>query len=219
MKRYYDQTEFVAQQMVNILQNISQNREGDNKKITLDDIKRAASLACLSMYPGNTMYRNDAGSAHHDLSHCPRITIFYIKGQPGDRACCKWVRRFFSDGATIPTGWTVNNSTNSNVSKVTAYISSVSPSKIYPTLKIKNGEEKIIVETSVFNATNTMNVKDLMPTDNYKTCARKAFKFWSISPRPINPSPNETDTGAFYFSAVEIFTPAPGLFDGEKPPE
>ena len=72
LKRYHDQTEFVAQQMVNILQNISQNRE--NKKITINDIKRAASLAFLSVYPGNTMYHTDTRSSKaYELSHQPEF--------------------------------------------------------------------------------------------------------------------------------------------------
>ena len=40
IKRYYSQTEFVALQMANILQNIAKTR-----KITRNDIKYAASLA------------------------------------------------------------------------------------------------------------------------------------------------------------------------------
>ncbi len=46
IKRYYSQTEFVGQQMANILQNISRNRS--SKAITLDDLKRACTLAWLS---------------------------------------------------------------------------------------------------------------------------------------------------------------------------
>ena len=42
LKRYYDQTEFVARQMVNILQNISQGR--DNKTITQKDLRYAFCL-------------------------------------------------------------------------------------------------------------------------------------------------------------------------------
>ena len=38
LKRYYDQAEFVAQQMMNILKNISRNRKGENKKIIRQDL-------------------------------------------------------------------------------------------------------------------------------------------------------------------------------------
>ena len=81
IKRYYSQTEFVAQQFANIIQNISQKRGSSDPtklKISIPDIKYAASLAFLSMYPGKTMYITGTSGARHELSHAPRLNIFYV---------------------------------------------------------------------------------------------------------------------------------------------
>jgi hypothetical protein len=85
IKRYYEQTEFVAQQMVNILQNISQNKEITEKKVS-----DAFFLAHLSMYPGKTMFYNGTGRRAHDLSFAPYLNIHYVKGLAGGKASYMW---------------------------------------------------------------------------------------------------------------------------------
>lgn len=74
IKRYYSQTEFVAQQMANIIQNISQKRE--NKKITAEDLGYAVALAYQTIYPGTTMFWKSNGLP---LVHVPHPTICYVK--------------------------------------------------------------------------------------------------------------------------------------------
>ena len=83
IKRYYLQTEFMAHQFVNIIQNISQKRE--NKAITLNDMKYASALAWLSLYPGTTMHHTDPRTDRsHELSHYP---WFFIPQEVQRRWC------------------------------------------------------------------------------------------------------------------------------------
>ena len=75
IQRYYSQTEFVAYQMAQMLQTVSQNRS--DKKITLSDLKRVTAAAYLSIYPGTTMFWQGKG---HVFGHFPHPIIYYVKG-------------------------------------------------------------------------------------------------------------------------------------------
>ncbi len=202
--------------MVNILQNISQNREGDEKKIRRDDIKRAFAFANLSIYPGKTMYYNGTGRSAHDLSHAPQFHIYYVKGVADEKASVIWSQVCFGQGLTTPTNGSYSSygpeSSTDPDSKV-ARGTNLDPSAIYPTLKIKEGEEKIIVECVMFCHKNTMSNNNYVATDDQATRARKAFKCFLATPKPHYPN---ADYG-YYFNSVAIFTPAPGLFDKTPP--
>jgi len=213
IKRYYAQTEFVAQQMANIIQNISQKREGTNKKINNTDLIYAASLAYLSMYPGTTMYR--VGSkARRTLSHTPRLNIFYIEGLSGGKASCLWGRRLLSDTADKPTSWATREATGGgNASLV--YNTKEIPSDIYKNLKISENEKKIIVEANIFNANTIMREDEYVESDRQEALAKKAFKCRLIAPKPL--AKNVNDIQGWYFTSVVILTPKPGLFDGTAP--
>ena len=219
LKRYYDQTEFVAQQMVNILQNISQNREGEDKKIRRDDIKRAFALANLSIYPGKTMYYNGTGRLAHDLSHDPKLHIYYVKGIANGKASVIWSQVRYTEKMTIPTNGSYNSYGSTEPTDPDSKVArgtNLDPSAIYPTLKIKEGEEKIIVECVMFCNKNTMSNNNYVATDDQATRARKAFKCFLATPKPTYPS----STNGNYFNSVAIFSPASeDLFDAETPPK
>ena len=219
IKRYYSQTEFVAQQFVNIIQNISQKRSASDStklKISVPDIKYAASLAFLSMYPGKTMYRIGTSGSRHELSHSPRLNIFYVKGLPGGKASCKWNMRLASDPASDPVSWNrAVNSVDPSHSSVNMPADATTPSDIYPTLKIGENDEKIIVEVNLFNAISTMNENNYVETDKQATLAKKAFNCRLVTPKPLKTGV----TQGWYFSSVVIFTPKPGLFDPDNPPD
>jgi len=214
LKRYYDQTEFVAQQFVNIIQNISQKRE--DKKIKIDDIKHAATLAYLSMYPGTTMYRVGKAEARHILSHAPRLNIFCVKGEEGGKASCRWVKRFLGENMDTPKDW--NHAANAGSDALTTVHTNVNvePSYIHPKLKIEKDEVKVIVEVNLFNASHVMNPNDYVESDKQETLAKKAFKCLLAIPKPL--MKNANDTGGWYFDTVVVFTPKPGLFDPDNPP-
>ena len=213
IKRYYSQTEFVAQQFANIIQNISQKRS--NKKITLNDIRHAASLAFLTIYPGTTMYRIGTSGSRHELSHAPRICIFYVKGESGGKVSYKWHQLFLGESIANPKKWVLYTKPLETKESSVKQLSNVSPSEIYPTLKIGENEEKIIVEVNLFNALHVMNENEYVESDKQEALAKKAFKCRLVAPRPLEKSVN--DTKGWYFPSVVIFTPKPGLFD-ETPP-
>lgn len=212
LKRYYEQTEFMAQQFVNIIQNISQKR--DNKAITLKDMKYASALAWLSLYPGMTMHHSttDARTDHtHELSHYPWHMIYYVKGLAGGKASVMWLRYTFPQKSTKPAQMYCNSNDANNYMKgsVINRGTNVEPSSIYPTLKINEGEAKIIVECHLLANADSMSSNDYNPSDNLAICARKAFRLWSVTPKTANK--------ARYFNSVVIFTPKPGLFTETMP--
>ena len=221
IKRYYSQTEFVAQQFVNIIQNISQKRGASDStklKISIPDIKYAASLAFLSMYPGKTMYIIGTSGARHELSHAPRLNIFYVKGLPGGKASCKWLLRFLGDYASTPiTLSSKSNTAGENARSVNVPADATTPSDIYPTLKIGENEEKIIVEVNLVNASHIMNANNYVETDKQATLAKKAFNCRLVTPKPLETEAAATE--GWYFSSVVIFTPKPGLFSETPPTE
>lgn len=140
LKRYYDQTEFVAQQTVNILQNIAYKRQQEGTTISLLDIKYAAALAYLNIYPGTTMYKIKSG---HELFYMPRIYMYYVECDSGGKASCLWGSYVNTVSSTKPPfdgGFITGKSSYSTISWGTA----VGPSKIYPNLKIEPGESKIM---------------------------------------------------------------------------
>ena len=206
LKRYYDQSEFMAQQMVNILQNISQNRE--NIAITLTDLKYACHLASLSMYPGTTMlYKNGCS----DLGHFPRFTVQYIKGESGGTASWKWMVDF-PGAVTSPTDRTARASkTTQSAPSFVKRATKVPPSEIHPLLKINPGESKIIVEVSLLHQPGTKT------TQGHTTnSANEVFnmKMYKLTPQKALPEYN----GYWYFFSNVIFTPKSGLFS-ETPPK
>ena len=97
LKRYYSQTEFVAQQIANIIQNIAKKRVAEGQAVTIKDVGYAAKLAYLSIYPGTTMYRKDSG---HEFFHMPRIFVHYIESDSNGKASCKWVLYLHTRGAS-----------------------------------------------------------------------------------------------------------------------
>lgn len=141
MKRYYSQTEFVAQQFANIIQNISQKRS--DKKIKLLDLKHALATAWLTMYPGKTMYATSG--SRHEFIHFPYVMVYYVKGVSGGKASCIWEYSIYSYTNATPT-WNDNGKGTSDLSySHIRWGTNVTPSTIYPSLKISEGEEKIII--------------------------------------------------------------------------
>ncbi len=210
LKRYYEQTEFVAHQMVNILQNISLNKE---EKIKREDFFRAASLAYLSAYPGKTMYYNGAGRYAHDLSHLPKMHIYYVEGVADGKVSGVWgLRRHLTNGK-IPTEWDESDmysSTSTDTDSQITWGTNLDASIMYPGLKIKKGDKKIIVECVFFCDKNGMSQNNYVASDSQSTCARKAFRLLFVTPKARGL--------ANYFNSVAIFTPQrPELF--KDPPE
>ncbi len=206
IKRYYSQTEFVAQQIANILQNISQKRT--DKKIKIPDIKYALSSAFLSIYPGTSMFAKGKLSFSHEfMIPMPYVTIHYIKGLAGGKASCKWGYSFFCKTAQTPSNWNNNGAKYSDIGVSNVrWNASANPYTIYPKLKINEGEEKIIIESCFFWNTSHADIDG-----NRVNTSREAFKLHFVS--PYSPVPDSQ----MYFISDVIFTPKPGLFTETAP--
>ncbi len=202
IKRYYSQTEFVGQQMANILQNISQKRS--DKKITKNDLKYATVLAYQTLYPGLTMYYKGSG---YPFSHKPHASVYYItEGTNASTASCRWYERISSLSASSPNSMWEQERNSDHCSSLIRYKSNVSPSQIYSSLKI-NSEAKIAIEASMMiqNSNGDYNV-------NGKSIPHKeAFGLHFIKPKC-------GCSWYFFFPSVVIFTPKPGLFTNANPP-
>ena len=195
IKRYYSQTEFVAQQMANILQNIAKKRVEEGQPVSSKDIANSVKLAYLSIYPGTTMYKKDSG---HEFFHVPRVYIFYVEGNDEGKASCKWVRWYYSLSSSV--GFmNVGQSENGKVATTVQWAENADPSSIYPTLKIEKGKPKIIIETQLRWASS-----DSPDTIGKKaSSAREAFGCYLVNPK------KHVNRG--YFSSVVIFSPYGGF--------
>jgi hypothetical protein len=215
LKRYYSQTEFVAQQAANMIQNISQKRGAEDPtklKITKPDLQHIFTLATLTIYPDNnfcSIYRG------HKYGHFGEIFLHYIKGNDNGTADVIWrcMVQMYANGENPYAIGVGDNSGSLNGRSHIKVQKGVSPQQIWPTLKIGPGEKKIIVECCI-DYTNTSTYK-LGNGDGCNTVSpSKIFGFNLIKPKGTN----REDTVDFaYFNSVVIFTPKSGLFTETAP--
>ena len=212
LKRLHSQTEFVAQQMANILQNISQKREGKDRKITLPDIRYAASLAYLSIFPGTTRFLTKRQTS--ELGYHPFGYIHCVKGNSDSTASVLWERKFhmaYDTQFSPSSAWVGTNIDYTNVNN----LSDAPPSEIYPTLKINPGEIKIIVECSI----HYERVKGYAFADGRKAANVTASEAFGLRLFKLSyPNTRRGNNVKMFFPSTVIFTPKPGLFD-ETPPK
>jgi hypothetical protein len=190
LKRYYDQTEFVGQQMVNILQNIAKTRT-----VTQLDIKYAASLAYLTVYPGTTMY-STSGDLHHIFNHQPRVYVSYVEGESDGKASIKWTYWTRSGAGETPDTWNAGflAAGNTDQSAISNKINANS-SEIYPTLKTEETKPKVLIDVQLRRENRP---------------EKETFGFYFVNPKYVG----NNQTG--YFSSVMIFSPNNG-FSSTRP--
>ncbi len=211
MDRWYKQTKFCAHQIAQELQTVSQQRA--NKKITLNDLRYAKAGACLSLYPGKSMFITSPGRSK--FGRIPIYWIHCIRGNSNGTANILWSRYIHGiDNGTSPSkldaydaDWTDTRQLVNTTSQV-----NVVPSKIYPGLTIESGQIKMIVECAQYVRSSGNNFTDGGSVNSVPR--RTLFSFLLTSPKGrnlINVPPE------MYFNSVVVFTPAAGLFD-EQPP-
>jgi len=84
LKRWRDQTEFVALQMANILQNLAKKEIDEGRtNLSYSAIKYAASLAYLSIFPGKTNFHFDIHKS--DFGYNGLGYIFCVQGNEDSR--------------------------------------------------------------------------------------------------------------------------------------
>lgn len=206
-KRYHSQTEFAAQQMVNIIQNISKKRK--DKIITQEDLLCAMSLSFLTTQPEKVWFLNINLENLPEIISFPGVMISYVRGIDG-KAFVEHQTLQVIDGLS-PFG----SFSGYNLSRLWGtdwlfgeYVTAkaklnVNPADIYPTLKIQDGEEKIIIETSIF----------LMSLTGETLNRKKAFGFFLLNPKFVG-----DDSLNSLFHSVVIFHPNMGLFSPDYAP-
>ena len=199
IKRFYSQTEFVAQQAANILQNLAKKKAANGKNIGFEDLSHAASLAFLSMYPGKTMYSIVSGQNKYEFFHKPFFIIYYVEGTSGEKAKCVWGKAIATgdNKGKPPWGNFMNITNNQSWSIVTYTTNEVTPSSIYSLLKVDNGMPKIILETALWWAPANMD-----RNEKKVDTAREAFGFRFVNPK------RHVD---LYFNSVVMFSPSAGF--------
>ena len=204
LKRYYDQTEFVAQQMVNMIQNVSQKRGAANStklKITINDLDHIHNLAWKTFYRGVTMFEKNSV---FPLNHKPCTTVYYVECSNDGKASCIWKTWLVKDAADhIYYETETSKTTDRHISKV-KFLTNTSPEKIHPTLRMNPNDKKIIIETSL--------ERDPVGTQFGGISDKAAFGLYLATPEILD------DGWSHLFYSTVIFTPKLGLFD-ETPPQ
>jgi len=205
IKRYYSQTEFVGQQMANIIQNISQQRT--SKSITQDDLKYALCLANLSMFHGITMYTQDTNYP----GYTTWVQMYRVVGTGNGKAKCthRWELSTWNGTNPPKSIWYTCTSGEHKGSKVKYSSTAVTASQIYPTLKMGSDdnttEEKIIIDVCIF-------------TDSGIRPAGKSTEKQILGFNLTTPVPILYGKFHFYCHSIVIFTPKKGLFSDSCPP-
>lgn len=206
IQRYYSQTEFVAYQVIQMLQTISQNRS--DKKITATDLRNIYTAATLSIYPINDF---GTSSRRYKMGHFPEITIFYVECDNNGKASVVWSRRIDIWKSNSPSTVLVESN---NARSVINVLSNASPNAIYPRLSMSANDKKIIVETKICYSTNSNYCFDNGVTCN-RVSPREALGLYLVSPKALNNNCSSLDCG--YFNSVVIFSPNLGLLDSTAP--
>ena len=195
----------MAEIMINVIQNISQNRV--DRRITQRDLNYARYIAGQTYFPGLSQYAVNEG---YQMGICPVFFIYCVKGT--DHNKCKVIWSMDGHSTTespddIKLGsfsgtssWSLVNSPNGELN---------SPD-VYKSLEIEKGEVKILLEFHI-NALPSYKFWD--GTSLFSIPLPKRFGLFLISPKSCRNSRNIYS----YFNSVVIFNPKPGLFS-ETPP-
>ena len=207
LQRYYSQTEFVATQMVQMIQAISQNRA--SKAITPNDLKYIHCAAWLSVYPSTTMYlKNNKG---YEFAHMPRTVIFCVKGVGNGKVSCLWRAFIIMTSSTGDTpnsvGYGTAKDQNDPTAWITQYKTNVVPSQINPKLPmIPQGETRIIVEVAITRREGKDPSGKIIPL-------RESLGLYLLTPKIKSAG----ETSNSMFNSGVVFSPNPNLFTDEPP--
>ena len=207
MQRWHRQTQFVTDQMAQIIQS-------HNRRITIDDLINAGKMAYLTIFPGETMLAKKM--FYYPLGYVAAYGIFYVKGVGENKTSVIWSAYFAVDGYCNYTArngvWYQFSSTYLSLFKSKSLTDATS-TQIHPKLRIKQGETKIIVECAL-EYVHGRYYADGTPCSSRSF--REAFGFLIFSPSCVR-YPYGSWTFHSFFHSVTIFTPKPGLFSDTAP--
>ncbi len=207
LKRLHSQTEFVAQQMANILQNLAKKGASEGRTLSCSDIRYATSLAYLSIFPGTTKFVSKKNAPVSDLGYRPFGFIFCVKGDSDSTASVLWTRRFHMarDTEISPAKISIDSDAEYNKRTNIKILSQASPSEIYPTLKIEKDQIKIIIECTIFYRQGEgYSFTDGRQTANVSPSEAFGLRLFKLSPMKTRDGQENKE---LYFHSAVIFTP------------
>ena len=201
-QRHKQQMNFVAQQMSQMLQTVSQGRS--NKRITWTDIKNAALAAYLTMYPGVSMKPTQPN--YLPLGFYVEAYVYYVVGEANGKASAKWWEGlYYTHLSPLPISGSTDNAT-----RLVRFLRNADPAQIHPSLTIKPGEAKIIVECQLRH-TSSAHFSDGRKCSDVSF--REMFGFLFYNPPSLIKS---TDYKSCYIGTA-IFAHRDGLFSSSMP--
>ena len=212
IKRWYQQTQFTSEQLVNVIQNVSQERT--DKKITIMDLVNAGRLAYLTIFPGNTLI--PVRQYYAPFGYHAFYGLFYVKGLGNNKASVIWGAAFACDGGNASTKGMWTRTSTSDFEEVLRFDSNflvnVSPERIHPKLTIKEGEIKVIAECLL------ICYNHLYFADGTRVSSKSFREIFGLMAFGLTHRHYNSPYFHAFFNSTSIFTPKPGLFD-ETPPK
>ena len=206
MKRWQRKMDFVAKQIAQGIQTISQNRPNTQRKITATDLKHVFYMSFLSIFPGTSMLPTSNCACRY--GYFAVTQIIFVRGTENNKAQIIWQKDLIADPSTYfnsPSGIVWRSQNNISVIKTSEDIL-----KVCPNFKISNGEEKIILDVCLWYEDGSYyHFSDGTPTGSVSP--RKAFGFLFYN--PIHPE----SVKCTYFHQFVVFTPRSGLFNDTPP--
>lgn len=200
-----DQSRLVAHEMASMLQNVSQGRE--DKKITVNDVKRVTCAAYLTMYPGTTMYSTCQGKRYHKFAHYPQPYIFHVKSDNSGKASTLW---YFGASPDINIGDPASSTSmrpKGDIGRLAVKLGqNQPPENIYSGLKMTPNEVKILVDSNIF-----LDCSNMVSGTRFSDGTAPTLKN-SCGLRLINPPHLQKGNSIHLFHSVAIFTPRRGIF-------
>ncbi len=210
MQRYYNQMQFVSQQMAQMLQTISQGRS--NKQITQKDIALVVRAAYLSAYPGTSAFTKRDDKGPFAGPGFPHGQLFYIKCENNGKASIKWMAKFQGGGNnTITPANPIAVSQNSGPSNIDYSQNNVDPSVIYSGLKMNPGETRVIVESGIWAEYGHGGYQIVGGGTWRDVTPRQGFGLLMADPNIARVLP------WWYFGRTTVFAPRAGLFTDNFP--
>jgi len=191
--RIKEKVEFCAYCYVNMVQNISQNRE--NKRITLTDLGNIIAASSLPYFGGGTSQYGGGDIQSYTHGFFPHPMLLFVKGLDNGKAKIMWIVKamWFPPGGSAATTSASDASyhclVNWNIGR------ELEPSAVCEGFSIKPGEIKMVLDYYFFSSTDTV----------------PAAKWGLLILAP------QKETVWGYFHRVVIFIPKPGLFDDNPP--
>ena len=199
LKQIQRRMQFCGEIMVNMLQNITQNRE--NKAVTKTDYAHSMYAAFLAYLGSDQKIYGEKSDEQH-LFYFPHPTLFCIKGLDNGKVKILWIMHptwyKYPSNLNAPGVRTAqNDKTHINeFSIIPALLNTeTNPENISKNFRINAGEIKMVLEVCFFT--------------RYPEKAKHHFGCIITKPKPSCPRA--------FFNRLVIFSPRPGLFSETAP--